>query len=521
MIDKPAEYQATVSRRRERRRWPRVFTPLWLVLTLINGCSRSSQVTIGSKVFTESVVLGEIATQLARASGVNVNYRRQLGGTRILWDALVKGDIDAYPEYTGTLTNEIFAGQGFHDEAAIRKALSERRIEMTRSIGFNDTYALGMRDDVANRLNIRTISDLRDHPELRLGFSSEFLDRGDGYPSLREAYQLSPSHVTGLDHDLAYRALEAGSIDVTDLYSTDAEIAEKHLRVLEDDRHHFPDYQAVFLYRSDLRQRAPGMIEVLKRLEGTIKAPEMIAMNADAKIHKIPEEKIASAFLSKSLEVSIQSTGNGFWSRLAQRTVEHLELVSVSLLAAILVAIPLGVIAASYPRFGQVILGTVATLYTIPSLALLVFMIPILGIGWMPAVVALFLYSLLPITRNTFTGLRGIAAPIKESGAALGLPWSAQLFLIELPLASPSILAGIQTSAVLNVGTATLGALIGAGGYGQPILTGIRLDSVPMILEGAIPSALLALAVQGTFDLLGKLAIPRGLRLREGEQPSN
>jgi osmoprotectant transport system permease protein len=493
-----------------------------LVFSLIFqfGCSRPSHVTVGSKVFTESVLLGEIATQLGRASNVTITYRRQLGGTRILWDALLKGDVDIYPEYTGTLTNEIFAGKGLQSEAAIRHALAERGIEMTHSLGFNDTYALGMREETAQRLNIKAISDLRAHPELRLGFSSEFLDRGDGYPSLRDAYRLNLPHVTGLDHDLAYRALVSGPIDVTDLYSTDAEIAENHLRVLQDDLHHFPDYQAIFLYRSDLRHRAPQMVAALAQLQGRINESAMIAMNADAKIRKVPESQVASSFLSRELGIFSTSDSQGFWSRLISRTWEHLQLVSVSLLAAILIAIPLGIIAASYPRLGQIILGGVAAIYTIPSLALLVFMIPILGIGWEPAVVALFLYSLLPIARNTYIGLHGIPSPVRESAVALGLPRFARLVLVELPLASPAILAGIQTSAVLNVGTATLGALIGAGGYGQPILTGIRLDSHPMILEGAIPAAVLALLVQGGFELAGRVAVPKGLRV-SGRENSN
>ena len=159
-------------------------------------------------------------------------------------------------------------------------------------------------------------------------------------------------------------------------------------------------------------------------------------------------------------------------------------------------------------------MGTVGVIQTIPSLALLVFMIPLLGIGSWPAIVALFLYSLLPIVRNTYSGLENIPIQIKESAEVLGMNSFAKLKLIELPLASRSILAGIKTSAVINVGTATLGALIGAGGYGQPILTGIRLDNINLILEGAIPAAVLALLVQWFFDLLEKLIVPRGLMLK-------
>jgi osmoprotectant transport system permease protein len=261
----------------------------------------------------------------------------------------------------------------------------------------------------------------------------------------------------------------------------------------------------------------PGIVAALKRLEGRITQPQMIAMNADAKIHKVPEAQVASEFLAKVLDVSTASEPDGFWRRLGRRTVEHVQLVAISLLAAIVIAIPLGVVAALFPRVGQGILGMVAAIYTIPSLVLLVLMIPLLGIGWKPAVTALFLYSLLPIVRNTHAGLRGIAAPVRESAAALGLPAFARLVLVEMPLASPTILAGIQTSAVLNIGTATLGALIGAGGYGQPILTGIRLNNPHLILEGAVPAALMALAVQGAFELVGRFAVPKGLRLRSQE----
>ena len=486
-----------------------------LMALLTSGCSR--RVIVASKAFTESVILGDIATELAKSDGLDVIHKRQLGGTRVVWDALLQGQVDAYPEYTGTLTNEIFAGQNLQGPESLRKALAAKGVEMTASLGFSDSYALGMRAELADRLHVRSISDLRQHPELRLAFSNEFIDRGDGWPALRTAYSLPQEKVRGLDHDLAYRALAEGSIDVTDLYSTDAEIAYYHLRVLEDDQHHFPDYQAVFLYRSDLRQRAPKLVAALRQLEGRISQADMIAMNGEATSKKTPEAQVAGDFLSRSLHIAGTSANTLEWHQMLLWTFEHLELVAVSLTAAIVIAIPLGIVAAAYPRAGQIILGAVAAIYTIPSLALLVFMIPLLGIGWKPAVTALFLYSLLPIVRNTHAGLKGISPAVRESAAALGLPRIARLRRVELPLAVPSILAGIQTSAVLNVGTATLGALIGAGGYGQPILTGIRLDNTRLILEGAIPAAVMALLVQGAFELFGRLIIPRGMRLRASD----
>jgi osmoprotectant transport system permease protein len=252
---------------------------------------------------------------------------------------------------------------------------------------------------------------------------------------------------------------------------------------------------------------------MLRSLAGKISASDMIAMNARAKIHRVPEIRIAGDFLAERLGLSVDLPVSGFGSRLWRTTGEHITLVIISLTAAIVFAVPLGIIAAKCARTGRFILGAAGVIQTIPSLALLVFMIPLLGIGGPPAVVALFLYSLLPIVRNTHAGLHDIPLSIRESAVALGLPARTRLRRIELPLASRSILAGIKTSAVINVGTATLGALIGAGGYGQPILTGIRLDDMSLILEGAVPAAVLALLVQGLFDLADRVLVPRGLRL--------
>jgi len=470
-------------------------------------------VRVGSKAFTESVILGELATQLGNNAGIPTIHRAQLGGTRVLWEALLSGQIDIYPEYTGTIIQELIPGTPA-DTPAIEAALRQHGIGMTRPLGFNDTYALGVPETLARQLSLRSISDLAEHPLLRFGFSNEFLDRKDGWPVLKAVYSLPQTSVTGLDHDLAYRAVASGSIDVIDLYSTDAEIDYYHLRVLDDDRHVFSAYEAVYLYRLDLRDRAPAVIEAISRLEGAIDAPHMIEMNASSKLRKVPEANVASQFLLTRLQIKSSPEAQSMAAQLLLRTREHLLLVGVSLAASIIVAIPLGVIAFLWAEAGQIILAVVAIIYTIPSLALLVFMIPLLGIGTLPAIIALFLYGLLPIVRNTHAGLSGIAPGLRESAIVLGLSRSARLLKIELPLAAPSILAGIKTAAVINVGTATIGALIGAGGYGQPILTGIRLADNRLILLGAIPAAILALLVQGAFGALERRVVPRGLRIQ-------
>ena len=472
------------------------------------------EVKIGSKSFTESVILGEIIAHLTEAAGGRPLHRRELGGTRVLWNALLRGDIDVYPEYSGTLSEEIFSGRGIRGEEATGNALAALGIRLSRPFGFNNTYAIGMRADVAEKLEIDRISDLGRHPDLKFGFSNEFMDRGDGWPSLRQRYGLPQLQVHGLDHDLAYRGLESGSIHVTDLYSTDAEIRYYDLRVLKDDRGHFPTYNGVLLYRADLQERAPQVVEALLKMEGRISSVAMVEMNARAKLEKVPESRVAADFVTSHLALETRVREEGMATRLLRRTGEHLLLVAISLAAAIAFAVPLGILAARWTRGGQMILGCVGVMQTIPALALLVLMIPLLGIGGPPALAALFLYSLLPIVRNTCAGLHDIPVQIRESAAALGLPSNVRLRLVELPLASRSIIAGIKTAAVINVGFATLGALIGAGGLGQPILTGIRLDDAGLILQGAVPAALLALAVQGLFEWVERFLVPRGLRLK-------
>ncbi|HEX9756179.1 MAG TPA: glycine betaine ABC transporter substrate-binding protein [Nitrospiria bacterium] len=481
---------------------------------LFPSLGASEQVlTIGSKKFTESVILGEMMGLLFEQKGQEVVHRRELGGTRVLWNALLSGEIDIYPDYTGTLRYEILAGTPLQNEEDLLQALKKKGILMSQPLGFNNTYAIGMREEVADGLGVRRISDLVHHPELVFGFTNEFMDRNDGWPGLKEVYHLPQTNVNGLDHDLAYRGLDMGSIQVMDLYSTDAEIAYYGLRVLEDDHGYFPDYHAVLLYRSDLFQRFPEAVKVLKWLEGRIIDSDMVVLNAASKINRISETRVAADFLENHLGVKTHFQEETPVQQLWRYTQEHLFLVGVSLSGAILLSVPLGVFADRRPRIGQMILGTAGMFQTVPSLALLVFMIPFFGIGGPPAVMALFLYSLLPIIRNTYTGLKEIPLSIRESAVALGLPSGWRLFRIELPMASRTILAGIKISAVINIGTATLGALIGAGGYGQPILTGIRLDDVGLILQGAVPAALLALFAQGIFEIGERFLVPKGLRL--------
>ena len=495
-----------------------------IVLMPLVAIGAEPTVIVASKKFTESVILGEMATLLIRDGGTDAMHRRELGGTRVLWNALVNGDIHLYAEYTGTLRQEILAQEHIENHEQLCAAVESYGLRMSEPLGFNNGYALGMTKPAAKRLGVDRISDLKNHPELALGFSNEFLHRGDGWPSLRDRYGLPQRNVTGIDHDLCYRGLAGGSLDVMELYTTDAEIAYYDLQLLDDDLGHFNLYQAVWLYRADIAQKTPAAIQSVLRVEGRIAESQMTAMNARAKLEGVAEALVAADFLAQELATDAEVVHETTLTRLTNSTVEHLYLVCISMMAAMVLAVPLGVLSAKKPRVGQFILGTVGVLQTIPALALLVLLMTLLrplsrygisSIGATPAIAALFLYSLLPIVRNTFTGLRGISPHLTESAAAIGLPPFARLWHVELPLASPMILAGIKTAVVVNIGFATLGALIGAGGYGQPILTGIRLDNVGLILEGAIPAAGLALIAQGLFEIVERTLVPRGLRIRE------
>jgi osmoprotectant transport system permease protein len=473
--------------------------------------SLAEPILVGSKKFTESYVLAEIAKRALENAGVSPEHRQGMGGTIILWQALRSGQIGLYPEYTGTIGEEILKTPPATTSAEMGEQLAKFGVGMTGELGFNNTYALVMQRAIAEQKQIRTISDLKNHPELKFGLTHEFLNRRDGWRPLTEKYQLPTQNVVGIDHGLGYEALRNGSIDVKDAYSTDAKIGENDLVVLEDDLQFFPQYKAVFLYRLTL---PPNVIAVLRSLEGTLDEKRMIKLNAEAERTK-NYARAADLYFRDGASPQSTMIGESFPHKLWRWTSRHLELAGISLLLAIMVGIPLGIAASRGGAIGQVILGITGAVQTIPSLALLALLVPVpfFGISPRTAIAALFLYGLLPIVRNTATGLQDIAQPIRESAIALGLEPSAQLWKIYLPIASRSILGGIKTSAVINIGTATLAALIGAGGLGEPILSGLNLNDHVTILQGAIPAAVLALLVQWSFDLLDRLLIPKGLRL--------
>ena len=240
-------------------------------------------IVLGSKKFTESFVLAEIAKRSLEEAGFQVEHRQGMGGTIILWEALRQGSIAAYPEYTGTIQEEILKRPMAPSVRALRQQLAQFGIGITEELGFNNTYALVMTRARASQLGIQKISDLSKHPDLRLGLTHEFLGRHDGWEPLQRRYKLHMSNVRGIDHTLGYVALLNGEIDVKDAYTTDAKIGENDLVVLADDLKFFPQYRAVFLFRLDTPPRA---IQALRHLEGTLTEARMVHLNKIAEQSK-------------------------------------------------------------------------------------------------------------------------------------------------------------------------------------------------------------------------------------------
>ncbi|MBA3590557.1 glycine betaine ABC transporter substrate-binding protein [Methylibium sp.] len=506
--------------------FPRLVTALLLVLAAAVGASAAT-VQVGSKRFTESYLLGAIVTETLARAGVPAEHRPGLGNTAVLEQALSSGSIDVYPEYTGTIVRELLKREGDPSLDQLNDWLAPRGLKAAVPLGFSNSYALALREADAARLGLETISDLKRPAAkgLRLGLSHEFLGRTDGWPALRRAYGLPFASPAGLDHGLAYTALAEGQVDVIDIYSTDARLVGGALRVLRDDRRFFPSYEAVLLMRAGLDAAA------LQTLTGRIDAPRMIALNAAVELDRRPYAEVAREFVAglpapgeaappKPGEAdapppvadaaqrtpSRQSTGARFWQRLWapdfwRLTGQHLTLVFGSLALAAAIGVPLGVLAWRRPALAQTVLGVVGVIQTIPSLAMLAFLIVLVGgIGFVPALLALFLYALLPIVRNTHAGLLGVGAGLSSAAKALGLTRRQRLRHVELPRAMPTLLAGVQTAATINVGTATMAAFIGAGGYGERIVAGLALNDTAVLLSGAVPAAVLAVLMQGAFE---------------------
>ncbi|MEE8235823.1 MAG: glycine betaine ABC transporter substrate-binding protein [Gammaproteobacteria bacterium] len=466
-------------------------------------------VIIGSKNFTESYLLAEMMAQLLETRGVLVRRQFGFGGTKVSFQALVNGEIDAYPEYTGTIALVILDGDSDMNSVDIRAGLEPMGLEILAPLGFNNTYAVAVAADIAETRRLEKISDLALHIDLRAGFSHEFRGRPDGWPGLAESYGLS-LNTSGIEHGLAYQAIAERKIDLTDAYSTDGELNRYDLVLLDDNKNYFPSYLAVPLVR---RQLDLGAKIILNSMAGRLTNVRMRELNAAVVIDKLSIAAVAAGFLqSEGLIDKRPGTDEGMWTQLRRNTLRHLQLTIIGLTMACVAGTGLALSVYRSGRASGLVLYLAGLIQTVPSIALLALMIPLLGVGVLPAIVALFLYSLLPILRNAITALTTIDPVYRQVAEAMGLTRRQQLRHVLMPLAYPHILAGIRTAAVISIGTATLAAFIGAGGLGEPIVTGLALNNTGLILQGAIPAALLAVATEIAFSGLEWRMIPRHMR---------
>ena len=509
---------------------------LYFAITIlgISNVTALDKITIGSKIFSESIILGEMLSILLEENhSLPVEKKLALGGTQIAFDALEAGSIDVYPEYTGTGHVVILKKERETNPEKIYQIVRDEfekkwGIVWSRPLGFNNTYAVAVKANDPKFEDIKKISQLRDKLyDVKYAAAYEFMAREDGHDQMVKSYRLNfrPENVISMEAGLMYSAIKEGQVDMIVSYSTDGRIGAYHLRLLEDDNHFFPPYHAAFITRSDALEKHPKLKLAIQSLEGKINESEMTAMNDLVdRLNESPHTVAKNFLIKKGLIKGVASTtqaNQGFLSYLLSEKDyllkllrEHLALSFGSLCLAFFLSLPVGIILTRYQSLGKVVFPIINTIQTMPSLALLGFLIPIVGIGMVPALLALFLYSLLPLVRNTYTGILNVDKTYIEASRGMGLTGWQILFKVEIPLALPVIIAGIRTAAAIVIGTATLAALVGAGGLGDPIFRGISTVNSDLILLGAIPAALLAIFVDKFIGIAENLLVSEGLRLQ-------
>jgi osmoprotectant transport system permease protein len=502
------------------------------------------RIVVASKPFGESYLLCEMFSKLLESHGFSVDRRPGLGATEIAFGALRTNAIDVYPEYTGTglvavlhdsLTDSVAADSRKVFAHVAQRFADLYHVRWLPPLGFQNTYAIAVTRQTAARYHLRTLSDLaRESQHFTAGFTADFIGRSDGLVGLERVYGIHPRAVRPLAPAVKYQALATGAVDVIDGYSTDGLLSKYDLVTLVDDRHFFPPYEAAALVSRQLEERSPAAIATLTLLSGRLDEQTMRMLNRRIEVdgedvRRVAGDELAALGLSGTAKVERRISGptrNGFaaymWDRrstLVALTGRHLLLVGLALLAAVIVALPLGLALERTRPVAEPTIGVLGVLQTIPSIALLAFMIPLLGVGIVPALVALWLYALYPIARGTYTGVRDADPEAVSAAEALGTTPMQRLMWVRLPLAAPVIMAGIRTAAVITVGAATLAAFIGAGGLGEPIVAGLALADTRMILSGALPAAVLALAVDGALGLVERLVAPAHRRRRIWRRP--
>lgn len=488
-----------------------------ILLFIINVLpAYADTIKIGSKRFPESNLLAEmISILIENKTNLIVDRKFGLGSTSICFEALNSGQIDLYPEYTGTGLTTILKEEIKDNDAdkvfnqVYEGFKNKYNLIWLESLGFNNTYAIA----VNKKLGIEKISDLEKIKDtVRVAFSHEFINRPDGYQGLSKHYGFSFNNMNGMEHGLVYKSIQSGDIDVTDAYSTDGNLIKYNLMLLKDDKSFFPPYYAAPIIRKDMLDKYPKIKDIISELK--INDKEIIDLNYKVEVKGESFNQVAKNFLIDKKLIQGEKSNNQREIPIVKLLLEHITLTLIATLMSIIIGLPLGLLISKYQFLSNPVLSIAGVIQTLPSLAILGFMIPLFGIGKPPAIAALFLYGLLPIIRNTYTGLTSVDASLKEAGKGMGMTPLQIMFMLELPLSTKIIMAGIRTATVINIGTATLAAFIGAGGLGELIVTGLSLNDNNIILWGAIPAALLALVVDFILAALEKAIEPKGLKIK-------
>ena len=489
------------------------FRALFLLL-LVAGTARSDPVVIGSKAFAESYIIAEAAAQLLESKGYEVDRRFGLNGTKIAFNALQNEAIDFYPEYTGTITEVILAEPELKALEDIRDALDKRDLRLLDPLGFNNAYAIAASTESATRFSLSKISDLKDAPPLRIALAHEFMNRQDGWPGLQAHYDFDRA-ADGIEHGLAYEAINSDQVDIIAVYTSDGQIAKSDLVILEDDLDFFPGYLAAFLTRKNVDSE---VLDTLESLSGRLNDQRMRELNLAVLDPDASYADIANGFLRDEGLISATDKGRTIYADLIKNTQRHLKLTLIALAFAIVTGVGIASVVYPHRRLADAFLYFTGLLQTVPSIALLALLIPLVGVGQTPAIIALFLYSLLPIARSTITAMLAIPPGYRQVAAAMAMTPGQEMKFVLMPLAMPHVIAGIRTAAVISIGTATLAAFIGAGGLGDPIVTGLALNDTGLILQGAIPAALLAILTEILFGFVERsLVVPH---MRSSARPT-
>lgn len=496
-----------------------------LLLLFFQFSFAKSPVTIGGKVFTEQSILVDLLAQLLEDHQIAVIKKKNLGGTLVAFEALKKNDLDIYVEYSGTSYHSIFKQKDILSQEEtfnfLKKEFSKNNIYSFPSLGFSNSYALVSK--INNPYN--QISDLKiDSKKYSIAFEHELLTRPDGFPEFSKTYDLEFKKVSSMNVGLMYQAVHQGQVDFGIGYTTDGRNKAFEMKIIKDDLRFFPQYFASILVHEKALKAYPELKKILSGLNNKISAEEMTEMNYLVDVKKMSPLKVTRNFLQKKKLIKSSENNLDIMSEnyliknsalLFSKLKEHLYICIYALLFTFFFGFIFGIAAYWNQRIKQFVFILVNIFQTVPSLALFGFLIPFLGIGFKPSLIALVMYALLPLVHNVYTGLSEVDKDIIQSFKAIGMNRWQILTKIQIPMALPTLSAGLRTSTVIIIGTATIAAFIGAGGLGELIFQGISSMDHRLILLGAIPAALLALIADFLIYSLCRFLTSQGIKNRQ------